>query len=379
MGETPKTALHRFLTCSHWSRDDLENTRLQLIHNALGKVSIIVVMDETGDRKKGNKTDYVSRQYLGSVGKVDQGIVSVNAYGVYQNITFPLITRIFKPKGTLKEDDIFKTKLQLAIEIINDLLSFGFEISLVLADSFYGEAGDFIEALIEHKLNYIVAIRSNHGVWMSSGQTVRSNKWHEFERVFSDGETENRYIREIIYGKRRKITYWQITTDKELLPENGTSFVMTNLQGSRTSLKKTIGNLYGQRTWVEYGFRQCKQELGWTDYRLTKAEDILKWWEIINSAYWMISMSTKPLTDLGKIREKSSEQKEENRQINHEDWRECNSWKNTLINYRIMIQPMIIFGAILPWLKIIKSEMLWSGFNDLLRCANHYMIHFLSG
>ena len=93
----------------------------------------------------------------------------------------------------------------------------------------------------------------------------------------------------------------------------------------------------------------------------------------------MISMSTKPLTDLGKIREKSSEQKEENRQINHEDWRECKSWKNTLINYRIMIQPMIIFGAILPWLKIIKSEMLWSGFNDLLRCANHYMIHFLSG
>ena len=163
MGETPKTALHRFLTCSHWSRDDLENTRLQLIHNALGKVSIIVVMDETGDRKKGNKTDYVSRQYLGSVGKVDQGIVSVNAYGVYQNITFPLITRIFKPKGTLKEDDIFKTKIKLAIEIINDLLSFGFEISLVLADSFYGEAGDFIEALIEHKLNYIVAIRSNHG------------------------------------------------------------------------------------------------------------------------------------------------------------------------------------------------------------------------
>ena len=214
---------------------------------------------------------------------------------------------------------------------------------------------------------------------MPSGQTVRSNKWYEFERVFSDGETENRYIREIIYGKRRKITYWQITTDKELLPENGTSFVMTNLQGSRTSLKKTIGNLYGQRTWVEYGFRQCKQELGWTDYRLTKAEDILKWWEIINSAYWMISMSTKPLTDLGKIREKSSEQKEENRQINHEDWRECNSWKNTLINYRIMIQPMIIFGAILPWLKIIKSEMLWSGFNDLLRCANHCMNHFLSG
>lgn len=41
---------------------------------------------------------------------------------------------------------------------------------------------------------------------------------------------------------------------------------MTNLQ---EKLKKTLGELYGLRTWVEYGFRQCKQELGWTDYRFT--------------------------------------------------------------------------------------------------------------
>jgi SRSO17 transposase len=57
-------------------------------------------VDETGDRKKGKKTDYVARQYLGSVGKIDQEIVSVNAYGVYENITFPLIFKLFKPKGT---------------------------------------------------------------------------------------------------------------------------------------------------------------------------------------------------------------------------------------------------------------------------------------
>ncbi len=55
----------------------------------LKEQKITVVIDETGDRKKGTKTDYVARQYLGSVGKIDRGIVSVNAYGVYKNITFP--------------------------------------------------------------------------------------------------------------------------------------------------------------------------------------------------------------------------------------------------------------------------------------------------
>lgn len=61
------------------------------------------------------------RQYLGSVGKVDNGIVSVNAYGVYSKITFPLSVKIFKPKGTLKEGDKYKTQIELASEMITEL------------------------------------------------------------------------------------------------------------------------------------------------------------------------------------------------------------------------------------------------------------------
>ena len=52
-------------------------------HRLIHATKPIVIIDETGDRKKGKKTDYVSRQYLGSVGKIDNGIVSVNAYGIY--------------------------------------------------------------------------------------------------------------------------------------------------------------------------------------------------------------------------------------------------------------------------------------------------------
>ncbi len=142
----------------------------------------------------GKKTDYVARQYLGSVGKVDNGIVSVNAYGIYSNITFPLITKIFKPKGTLKEGDKYKTKIELASEIIADLIDYGFRIELVLADSLYGEASQFIRTLEKYKLPYVVAIRSNHGVWMSSEQKIRANKWCKFERTFSNNKSETRYI-----------------------------------------------------------------------------------------------------------------------------------------------------------------------------------------
>ena len=82
-------SLDHFIANCDWSVEELKKRRLDKIKKALKGKAITVVVDETGDRKKGKKTDYVARQYLGSVGKVDRGIVSVNAYGVYANITFP--------------------------------------------------------------------------------------------------------------------------------------------------------------------------------------------------------------------------------------------------------------------------------------------------
>jgi SRSO17 transposase len=100
--------------------------------------------------------------------------VSVNAYGVYENITFPLSVKVFKPKGTLKEGDKYKTKIELASEIITELINEGFNIERVLADSLYGESSEFIKKLNEYELASVVAIRSNHGVWLPANQRVRA-------------------------------------------------------------------------------------------------------------------------------------------------------------------------------------------------------------
>ena len=233
-------SLHHFIAKSPWSVEELKKIRLSKIVKALNGQAITVVIDETGDRKKGKKTDYVARQYLGSLGKIDNGMVSVNAYGVYEQITFPLMFKVFKPREALKESDKYQTKIELAREIIDELVEFGLSIKLVLSDSLYGESSEFIRTLEKQHLDYIVAIRSNHAVWMPSEQTVRANKWCEFERIFSKEKSEPRYIREIIYGKKGRITYWEITTDPETMPENSTSFVMTNIQGK---VKKVLGNL----------------------------------------------------------------------------------------------------------------------------------------
>jgi len=130
-------------------------------------------------------------------------------------------------------------------------------------------------------------------VRLPAEQRVRANKWRKFERILDDGSREVRYIREIIYGKKRELRYWEITADIETLPENSTWYVMTQIPGV---LAKEVGNLYGNRTWIEYGFRQSKSELGWADFRVTQYSQIEKWWEIVCSAYLMISLYTRSHT-----------------------------------------------------------------------------------
>lgn len=102
--------------------------------------------------------------------------MSVNAYAVVENITYPLGFKIFKPRQRLQPGDEYKTKPQLAVEILRELQAFEFNIELVLADSMYGESGDVIGVLSELKLPFIVAIRSNHPVWLLPRQRVRYNR-----------------------------------------------------------------------------------------------------------------------------------------------------------------------------------------------------------
>ena len=94
-------------------------------------------------------------------------------------------------------------------------------------------------------------------------------------------------MREIIFGKRRTWKYWQITTDITKLPDNSTWYIMTNLSDTPPAV---IGNNYGLRTWIEYGFKQCKNQLGWADFRLTEYHQIERWWEIVESVFLMVSL-----------------------------------------------------------------------------------------
>lgn len=131
---------------------------------------------------------------------------------------------------------------------------------------------------------------------------------------------------------------------------------------------------------VEYGFRQCKQELGWTDYRLTDFKDIEKWWEIIFNVYTMISLNSLAFLSLNQSRFPADVKESDSINFaNHQQYNSASGWKNTLTNLRLIVQPLLLFWWILPLIDIFPNSHLLLGFNQLISAMNRFKPFYSSG
>jgi SRSO17 transposase len=370
--QTDAQALHHFLSKAHWSTAALRARRLQLLRQALGETAFILCIDETGDRKKGHTTDYVAHQYIGNLHTLANGIVSVNAYGVLDGVTFPLAFSLYKPKSRLQEGDVYQSKPQVAVELVQQLAALGVRFSVVLADSLYGESSDFTSALSRLGVPYVVAIRSNHGVWTTKGERQRQTRWRAFDRTFSDGTTERRYRQELIFGQRMRVRFFCITTDPVHLPSESTWLVMTTLPDHAEQI---VGDLFGSRTWIEYGFRQVKDELGWADYRLTDAASIERWWEVVMSAYLLVSLQSPVFAALGSTQASTPPTLPLQQ---HPAWTADTGWKHLLNNLRLLLQPLVCASLLLPWLQLVPLPHLRAGLQDLCALMNTVHLAFLT-
>ncbi len=370
-------ALHHFLANADWSVEALRRIRLELLRQALGETPFILCLDETGDRKKGHTTEYAATQDIGQQHTLTNGVVSVNAYGVRDTTTFPLLFRVFTPASRLKPGDVYQTKPPLAIAISAALLALGFHFSVVLADSLYGESGPFVAAVPRLGLPYVVALRSHHGVWMLPGQRLRPTRWRPCDRVFTDGSTAQRFLRETLSGTRKPIRYDQSTTDPQTLPPETTGDLMTNLPGK---IEQTVGNTFGRRTWSEYGCKHAKDDLGWADYRLTEYPAIARWWEIVMSAYTLVSLQTPAVAALGHVATAPppTPQKPPSPPTPldaHPAWETGTGWKPHLNNLRLLLQPSVCTGLLLPWLALVPlphAHRVQTGFAALASLVNTF-------
>ena len=78
-----------------------------------------LVIDETGDRKDGKATAHIGKQYLGGIGKIDNGVVSVSSLWADERLYYPLEVEPYTPPAHHfeggKSNPRFRTKPQIAL------------------------------------------------------------------------------------------------------------------------------------------------------------------------------------------------------------------------------------------------------------------------
>ncbi len=110
-------------------------------------------------------------------------------------------------------------------------------------------------------------------------------------------------------------------------------------------------------------------------------QHIDRWWEIIFFVYTMISLNSPALLNLNKSRQLETKVKDNSSVYfaNHKQWSTECGWKKTLNNLRLIVQPLLVFWLIYPWLDIFPNSHLWLGLNHLIAAMNRFKFCYASG
>jgi len=312
--------LQWFLTESSWDHQRVNQRRVELL---LADPATrphdqgVLVIDDTGDRKAGRHTAHVARQYLGSVGKTDNGIVAVTSLWASERVYWPIDVVAYTPASRLakgKRDPGFRTKPQLAAELVNAARKAGIGFRAVVADCFYGDNTGFTEALGQAGEAFVLAVKPRKGVWAPAEQAhtpreaaaelawtspAEPGDWTRVTRRFRDGHTQTWWAADARlpaagWGPDRRLRLVVATTDPARLPKLTSWYLVTNL--ARPGHRQTpapflpadlaeVVRLYSLRNWVEQGYRQVKGELGWADFQVRSDRAIRRHWQLVCCAF----------------------------------------------------------------------------------------------
>jgi len=142
------------------------------------------VLDETGQEKHGTATAGVKRQYIGCAGRVANGINTVHLSYVRERTGHALIgarqwiprEQVTSPVASLVTglpDGLrFRTKGQLAIDVLADARADGVTFDFICGDEVYGASPDLREYLEACGQPYVLRVASNFTLTLAGGTAV---------------------------------------------------------------------------------------------------------------------------------------------------------------------------------------------------------------
>jgi SRSO17 transposase len=309
--------IQHFISESPWSAKDAMAEAAKDV-NALfeGQGHVALIIDESGEEKKGDKSVGVGHQYCGNLGKTCNSQVAVFGALASDNMVSIIDTRLYLPKSWTDDPErcknahipeqeiVFKTKTELALEIIIAQRAMGIRFDWINADGLYGHDSKLLGKLEELGELYVIDIHSNQTIFLEPFDVKvkprTSTKGRAPTRLLPDKESvaadkhiatlsnkdwQKVELRKGTKGMLRVETYTQqvyvwdaeenkclhrlliVSRKKDGKGKWEYKYAFSNAKQQDYTIAE-LAYMQCHRFWVEHAFREAKQELGMTDYQV---------------------------------------------------------------------------------------------------------------
>lgn len=269
------------------------------------------IIDESGFAKKGTHSVGVARQWNGRLGKVENSQVGVFAALVNGSNVGLVDARLYLPaewtddrarcaKANIPVSERrFKTKPELALEMVRHARKMGVDFEWVGADGFYGNAPSFLASLDQDGELFVVDVHKDQRVFLKDPKPylpAASAKGRKPTRYQVDANSVE--VREIVARAKKKswkkktlrssstghlqveilrkkvwvwevgsnqAYQWQLIIRREINSPDTVKYSFSNASSETSTLK--LAKMQAQRYWIERAFQDLKSHVGMAQYQ----------------------------------------------------------------------------------------------------------------
>ena len=291
IGEDEPLGVQRLLNSAKWDADAVRDDLREYVVEHLGdEESGVLIADETGFLKKGNKSVGVARQYTGTAGDTVNCQVGVFlAYASNKGVAF-IDRALYLPRGWTEDpgrreeagvpgEIIFRNKIELAKVMLGR--AFGAEVPAkwVVADSFYGRSHEFREWLEELERPYAVMVPKSNAVPLGGRkekieQLVERLPEDEYSEVVPVGDSGERRpwewaCLELAADPEKGMDRWLLVRRGSDDPDD-LSFYQA--YGPEDTSVEELARVCQSRWAIEVAFEAAKGEVGLDHYEVRRWE-----------------------------------------------------------------------------------------------------------
>lgn len=311
--------LHHFISDSKWDYSPVMNFIQKQAEEQLclsAKLTGLYI-DESGNTKKGKHSVGVAKQYCGNVGKIENSQVAVYASLGNSDFSTLIDSKLYLPKQWISDkvrcnkacipvrQRVFKTKQQIALELIDQQVNKGTRFDFISVDALYGADQEFTDALDQRGLIIMGDIRSNQNIFLeepiinvperkgnigripknkkASGQevkvceyikTLKQSDWIELKvRNTAKGKLTDLYHFVAVWiwdGQSNKASKRTLMIRKSKKKKKAdVKYSLTNAELIQYT-EKALAYMQAQRFFIEHNFKEAKSVLGMNQFQTRK-------------------------------------------------------------------------------------------------------------